>query len=479
MRQRLHLVFLLLAFATFASFGSTSLDLRAITCAEITEGMSRDFWLAVEFTEKTEAAVPKSLVPERQLRKRYAADIEDRYQSGEAGVFYGRDGHGLAYRRVPSPYERATVVIVPGMGESILYYKELIYSLTEEGYTVFIFDPRGQGWSGNLGRQPQIVHVRQHSDYVDDLQIFLTKIVLPQAKGIVTTLGNSNGALTTIRLAQEDPNTVQQMVAIAPPLRIYPDLLPRVVISAVSRLRGLWVGQSGYALGVRDIDLAKEGKDAATRKGRYALMQKERVVDPTVARGGPSNQWVAEVVRAGNKAIAHMDRLKANTLLIVPQNDTLVVPRTGVAFGSRAPFTSHYAIDGAGHFVLFERDTSRNAALTEIFRFLVNPIPLTRAPVGDEVADLVQASEFYEAGGELAFARYAMDEALRVYEAKRAQKPEWQVEAYRMDLLDKNRKKWDVAAKMSPAQALLYKKLTERRIEEIQNLYGTITVAGR
>ena len=467
MRRLLHLVVLLLV-------GSTAVfaDPRVVSCHELTQQMAQDFWLAVEFTGAAESAVPKSLVAERHLRRRYSTDIEARYQSGEQGVFFGRDQHGLSYRRIPSPFERATVVLVPGMGESMLYYKELIFSLTEEGYSVYIFDPRGQGWSGNLGRAPQVVHVRRHTDYVDDLQIFLSTVVLPHAKGTVTTLGNSNGALTAIRLAQEDPQLIQNLVAIAPPLRIYPDHLPRLVISAVSRFRGLYTGHSGYALGVRDLNLAEEGKKAAARMGRYALMQKERLVDPSIARGGPSNQWVAEVVNAGNKALAQIDRLKANTLLIVPQDDVLVVPRTGMFFGARAATTSTYPIDGAGHFVLFERDTSRNAALTEIFRFLVNPNPLTRPAVGDEVADLVRASDFYAAGEEWAFARYAMDEALRVHEAKRGQNPDWDTEFYRSELHAKDRNMWEIAAQMSLAQVALYKKITGRRLEEIQSLYA-------
>ena len=73
---------------------------------------------------------------------------------------------------------RGALVFLPGKSETYLKYPELVYDLRHTGYSIYLLDHRGMGFSDHLLKDDtDKVFVANFEKYVDDLEIFLNKIV--------------------------------------------------------------------------------------------------------------------------------------------------------------------------------------------------------------------------------------------------------------------------------------------------------------
>ncbi len=79
--------------------------------------------------------------------------IKECWDLGEPGEFTSRHPSAdaavkIKYRIFERADEKAAIVISSGRTECMFKYEETIYDLYEEGYSVYIHDHRGQGFSG-------------------------------------------------------------------------------------------------------------------------------------------------------------------------------------------------------------------------------------------------------------------------------------------------------------------------------------------
>ena len=113
-----------------------------------------------------------------------------------------------------SPGSDKGIVISNGRTESFIKYKEVVYDLWHAGYSVYVFDHRGQGFSGRI-LQPasegssseakralrEIGHVERFNDYVDDLKTFVDRVVKPDSNRNLALLTHSmGGAIASLYL---------------------------------------------------------------------------------------------------------------------------------------------------------------------------------------------------------------------------------------------------------------------------------------
>jgi hypothetical protein len=77
------------------------------------------------------------LTTEEELGKAFETEIEDYWNNyGEGGAFTGVDGIQIRYMTFVRPDEKGTIVIVSGRTESYIKYKELIYYLGKQGFSL-------------------------------------------------------------------------------------------------------------------------------------------------------------------------------------------------------------------------------------------------------------------------------------------------------------------------------------------------------
>ena len=132
------------------------------------------------------------------------------------------DGVELRYARFPpnrSPV-RGTVVILHGRTEFIEKYFETINDLRRRGFAVATFDSRGQGGSSRLLGNPRKGHVRDFADHVNDFEMVMQEVVLPDCPPPYYVLAHSTGAAVALLSAERLRTQIDRMVLTAPLLAL-------------------------------------------------------------------------------------------------------------------------------------------------------------------------------------------------------------------------------------------------------------------
>ncbi len=111
------------------------------------------------------------------------------------------DGALLRYRHwkpLTTSDIKPTVLILPGRATSLEKFENVIATLRERGYGVWIFDWRGQGLSTReAGKRG---YIKDYQIYLDDLDLFIrTFLKTDYLKRPVMVLGQSMGAHVGLR----------------------------------------------------------------------------------------------------------------------------------------------------------------------------------------------------------------------------------------------------------------------------------------
>ena len=131
------------------------------------------------------------------------------------------DNIKLAYVSILQPTPSPTVIFVNGRTESYLKYKEVAFDFFQKGYSIFLFDNRGQGLSQRLLPDAEIGYVERFDDYVDDLDEFQQKIVAPASKAPTYLIGHSMGGLITLLYLERQPKNIVKAAVTAPMIGIH------------------------------------------------------------------------------------------------------------------------------------------------------------------------------------------------------------------------------------------------------------------
>lgn len=275
------------------------------------------------------------------------------------------DGTPLRYARWPanrSPV-RGTVVLVHGRNEFIEKYFEMIADLRRRGFAVLAFDARGQGGSGRLLLNPRKGHVRDFSDYVNDLETIMQEVALPDCPPPYYLLAHSMGALIALLAAQRLQTQIDRMVLTAPLLG-----LPHGAPEPLARISGAltYLGLGEVFLPDR---LAKASRTSSFENNpltsdpeRFQRMQALIEAAPALGLGAPTIGWINAAMRACVR-IAEPDfgsAMPVPSLFVLAGGDTVVSNRAAEEISRRVKTIAHLQIPGARHEILMERDSLRD-----------------------------------------------------------------------------------------------------------------------
>ena len=133
-----------------------------------------------------------------------------------SGDLLTRDGVRLFYEYFLVEKAIGSVVLLHGMSEFTCKHYELAYYLMEQGYHVFLYDQRGHGRSQRLTDRIDLIHVDDFSDFVEDLQEFLERIVKPAATEPLYLYGHSMGGAVSLLHLAAYPGTFRRAVISSP-----------------------------------------------------------------------------------------------------------------------------------------------------------------------------------------------------------------------------------------------------------------------
>ncbi|MBV8191239.1 MAG: alpha/beta hydrolase [Alphaproteobacteria bacterium] len=256
---------------------------------------------------------------------------------------------------------RGTVVLMTGHSEFIeKYATEVVGELLARDYAVASMDWRGQGLSDRPLADRAKSHIDDFATYVADFQLFLERLVVPQAPRPVLALCHSMGAHIVLRaLAEHGAGPFSAGMFVAPMTGLKREALLRAMLRLVPvrvRLEEQYLAGTGAAHGQAFV-----GNVLTHDERRFRFKQQWFAADPRLAIGGPTLGWCRQAARslALLRSPGFLERIELPALVLSAAEDMLVDSATHAPVADRLRRGAFLSIAGSRHEILMETDDIR------------------------------------------------------------------------------------------------------------------------
>ncbi len=278
------------------------------------------------------------------------------------GTVVANDGARLRYARwrVSGRRSRGTVCILPGRGECIESYFEVVEDLRKRDLAVAILDWRGQGGSDRRLANPLKIHVDSFAEYDRDLEAFVQQVMLPDCPPPYFALARDLGALVCLRASTGGHSRFSRAVLASPLFAFGPGrgIAHNYPVAAIMTAVGL--GELRVP-GGNPAMAAFEDNPHTGDPGRYAQMVEMHRQLPQVTAGAPTFGWLYAAGRASRAALdpAFAQSVRLPALVIVGALDRVVSLPAIERLAADLRGGGQVVIPGARHDLLMERDKVR------------------------------------------------------------------------------------------------------------------------
>jgi lysophospholipase len=316
------------------------------------------------------------LCSEDNLASKYISAIQPFWHNNvQHGMFDGvrevgkKEKVGIAYAYVLHPQALGSVVVSTGRIESLIKYKEVVYDLYQNGYSVFIHDHRGQGLSGRLLDNPNIGYVGSFEEYVTDFKSFINQVVTEKTQHkpnlLCHSMGGTIGAMTVLRY----PELFEKVVFSAPMFGIRPSL-PNWFAKFLLNLHATLNKKNAYFFGQNNYDNQPfSGNELTHSEIRYQLFRQEYEETPKVQLGGVSGNWLKMAAQAINEIEQDVHRFPIPALIIQAGADQVVDNKRQNRVVAKMKNAKLMVIAGSKHELFEEQDKFRTPCLTATLDF--------------------------------------------------------------------------------------------------------------
>ena len=286
----------------------------------------------------------------------------------QLGTLSAHDGLPLRTAVWPAPPggARGTVVLLQGRAEFIEKYGETADDLTARGFAVYALDWRGQGGSGRMLDNGRKGHVVSYEDYLSDLDLFLERLVLPDAPRPIVVLAHSMGGHIVLRhRAEHDARAAPYFakgIALSAPMV---DILmspAELALGAGLTVAAMSVGLRNQYVPVRGpFPPPFDGNPLTRDRARYERMERLMRENPTLAIDWPTVGWLAATRRsvAVLRSRGYPERVGTPVLMIGAADDRVVSNAAQARLAARLPDCRLQTIPDARHEPLMETDDVR------------------------------------------------------------------------------------------------------------------------
>lgn len=330
------------------------------------------------------------------------------FEGRPTGLF-ARPVH-IHYRLYENRDERhGGVVISSGRTEGLSMYQELIHDLVSNGYSVYLHDHRGQGFSSRLLSDPDDRtrgYVDDFDNYVADLDQFVSLVSRRRgaAAGPLYLLAHSmGGAIASLFLESPGSGAISAAALVTPMHEPWATGEDRSAANRIAQhLCDDWMVtlpfnipflSKRYVDGKDFADLWREYLESSDRSAnaltsslprldrhwlaRQAACSHATCASPSAEVGGATLRWFGQACAGSRRSRGEAaGRIQVPVLLIQGGRDTVVDPERQREFcanvnrhPNQAGSCSGYALPAARHAVFIESDPLRNAALSKILSF--------------------------------------------------------------------------------------------------------------
>ena len=295
-------------------------------------------------------------------------------QHGETGYLKTEDGISIAYRRCLLPGARKCVVISHGFCEFAEKYNEVAYRFLQAGYSVYLPEHRGHGYSGREVDDPELVHVQSYDSYVTDFARFVETVVSPKEEHRIVFAHSMGGAIAILAL-ERYPQLFEAAVLSAPMCGMQTGKYPRILAKLLAEFCCLTgkgkcfaalAGQQGFSETPRF-----EGSSCISKE-RYDYMFQKRLLDKHYRTYGGSYAWVLAGLRASHELMRkkNLTKIKVPVLLFAAGRDHMVDNDAIERFAEETARTELFFMPDSRHEIFNADERTRAKYYDEIFRFI-------------------------------------------------------------------------------------------------------------
>jgi len=291
--------------------------------------------------------------------------------------------YGIWYSHHPK--KSGSVILLNGRKEFMEKYAETIRELNQRGFNVYSLDWRGQGLSSRMLANRHKGFIKNYDTYLDDLNLFIRKIVWPQAAIPLIFLSHSMGGHIALRFIHEYPDLVDKAVLVSPMIDILTSPLPGWFVRLIT-----WVAikaglDHAYIIGSGDyaVEKFKDNRLTSDPK-RFTDENKAIVENPDLALGGVTYGWLSATFESVNILTEPDFAKKITTPILIASAgcDRVVSIKAQKTICSLLPNCRFAEITGARHEILKETDAVRSIFWDAFDRFTqsgIDPNPLTHS----------------------------------------------------------------------------------------------------
>ena len=267
---------------------------------------------------------------------------------------------------------RGSILLLNGRREFMEKYRETIGELIERDFDVYSLDWRGQGLSSRMLANRHKGFIEDFDIYLNDLQIFVSNIVMPKAIDPLIILAHSMGGHIALRFIHDHPQMVERAVLTAPMIDIFTSPLSRWYASFISRTANKIGLRHAYAMGSGDYtDETFEGNNLTSDPVRFMDTNKVIAKNPDLALGGVTYGWLSASIKSIDLLTKPGFAKKITTpiLLISAGEDSVVSNKAQKKIFDLLPNCKFRGIPRARHEIFRETDAVRSIFWEEFDRF--------------------------------------------------------------------------------------------------------------
>lgn len=316
---------------------------------------------------------PYRLTTVAQLEEEsYSRQIETFYEKGREGTFTGEAGVPIYYKIFRHQGKSPAMMISSGRTEAAIKYKELIFDLFNNGYSVYIHDHRGQGLSGRMTEDPEMGYIDTFQFYINDMKSFYDGFVKEGDHEKIVLMAHSMGGAIGMTYLEQHPEDFEAAVFSSPMLGLDPPIC--AIAAVLNRQKPKYApGKSGYD---PEAEALFEGNTLTGSEIRFQRAVEAYARDPEARLGGPSIQWVRRSCKQFGYLFEHIDQIETPFMLFSAENEQIVDPKSHTKFITRAKELGKTCellhVENAQHELFIEKDPQRLEVLNSALRFLDN-----------------------------------------------------------------------------------------------------------
>jgi lysophospholipase len=278
--------------------------------------------------------------------------------------------YGIWYSR--KEQKRGSVILLTGRKEFMEKHLETVGELNYRGFDVFSLDWRGQGLSSRMLANRHKGFIKNYDIYINDLNLFVRKIVRPKASVPLVILAHSMGGHIVLRFIHEYPEIADKVVLVSPMIDILTWPLPGWWVRLMAKL-AIKVGlDHAYIMGSGDYIVENfKGNRLTSDPERFKDENKAISENPDLALGGVTYGWLWATFESIDILTdpGFARKITSPILLVSAGCDRVVSVNAQKTICSLLPNCNFTKITGARHEILKETDAIRSIFWNEFDRF--------------------------------------------------------------------------------------------------------------